>query len=407
GLGWLGSGSTGTASSIGASHSPETPGPAASATVLPQRYVPDPVDYSAIHARLQTSLERERIRLTIPGVVASVVFPDGHVWSGTSGLADLATGRPLRPDTPFAVASVSKTFLAAEILSLIHEGRLQLEAAAAPLLPGVTVGGRSIDPGITIHQLLDHTSGLRDYLVDAALNRAALADPTAVWTPEQALSYAGSPIAKPGVGYHYSNTNYLLLGLVAEAITGRPLALEYRARFFSKLGMESATFQGVEPPVSVLPTAYRFASGAVNAKPIDVTDGTAVRPFTAITTASGGAGSVAASAPDLARWGAALYGGEILAASGLRAMIADAARTAKLRPGHSYGLGVQVQPIEGFVSYGHSGRLVGSRTVLRWFPDLDVAIAIVTNQSRYDPELILRALLPVAAPAAAGSADRE
>ncbi len=365
-------------------------------------YVPALVDRSGIQDRLQAALEEGRDGLAAPGVSAAILFPDGRMWTGVAGVADLATERPLTAATPFALASVSKTFLAAEILALAGEDLLTLDASVAALLTEVQVGGLLIDPAITIRQLLDHTSGLRDYLADRALDKAVRADPTAVWTPDRALAYAGTPVAPPGTRYHYANTNYVLLGLIAEQLTGRSLAAEFRSRFFEPFGLTSATYQGLEPPVSELPTAYRYSSGALLAEPTDVTDGTDIRPFTAITTAAGAAGSVASSAQDLARWARALYGGYALSEAAVAEMVGDADRTAALRPGYPYGLGVQVFWIDGRISFGHSGRLVGARSVLRWFPDEGLAIAVLTNQSRFDPAPILRDLFAVVAPERVG-----
>ena len=392
-----------------ATTSTPTPVPTATPTVLPTP-VPTPVepsptpgvsirdDSAGLARRLQAALDAGRAELAAPGIVASVLLADGRQWTGVAGVADLATGRELRPETPFAVASVSKTFLAAEILALVDEGRLGLDDTAAPLLPGTLVGGFAIDPAITVRMLLDHTSGLRDFLVDRDLDRAVRGDPAAAWTPEQALAYAGRPMARPGTGYHYANTNYVLLGLLAERQTGRSLADELRARFFVPLGLASASYQGVEPPVAELPTAYRFTSSALDAAPIDVTDGSVIRPFTAVTTAAGAAGSIAASAPDLARWARALYTGHIIPTGLVREMIGDAVTTAELDPAYPYGLGVQVLSFAGRVSYGHSGRLVGTRSVVRWFPAEGIAIAIVTNQSRFDLAALLVDLLSIVAP---------
>ena len=368
--------------------------------------LPSVLDRTGTRERLQAALDAGRVELAAPGVAASVLIANGQQWTGTAGVADLASGRPLTPSTPFAVASISKTFLAAEILALVEEGTLTLEAHVAPLLPGVRVSSRPIDPRITVRQLLDHTSGLRDYLVDPRLDRAVLADPTRRWTVAQALAYAGRPAAAPGVRYFYANTNYALLGLLAERVTGRTLAAEYRARFFGPLGLASAFYQDVEAPTAELPTAYRYTAWALDAVPIDVTDGTAIRPFTALTTAAGPAGSVAASPADLVRWVRALYAGTVLAPATVQAMVDDAATTAALKSGAAYGLGVQVLTINGQLSYGHSGRLVGAQSVVRWFPDSGIAIAVTTNESRFDPVIILRDLLAIVSPQVFGAGYR-
>jgi D-alanyl-D-alanine carboxypeptidase len=361
-------------------------------------YIASPVDRAGIVPRLQAALDAGRADLAAPGIVASVLFPDGRQWTGVSGVADLPSGRALNSETPFAIASVSKTFLAAETLLLLSEDRLHLDDAPARLLPATLVGGAPIDPRITIRMLLDHTSGLRDFLIDPKLDLAVRAEPSRAWTPAEALAYAGKPVAAPGTGYHYANTNYVLLGLMVEQVTGHTLAQEYRARFFEPLGLTSASYQGLEAPTGELPTAYRYSSIRLNAKPQDVTDGSDIRPFTSITTAAGAAGSVAASARDLARWARALYAGYVLPPDLLDLMISDAFVTETLSPAYPYGLGVQVFTINGRVSYGHSGRLVGARSTVRWFPDEQIAIAIVTNESRFDPGPILVDLLAIVAP---------
>lgn len=376
-----------------------TPSEEPAATYRPNSaYVRSIIDQYGVRERLQAAVDKGRADLAAPAVSASILFADGRLWTGLAGVADLATMRPLRADTPFAIASVSKTFLAAEILALVAEGRLSLEAPVAPLIPGVLVGTQPIDPRITIRQLLDHTSGLGDFLMDRTFDLAVQADPTAVWTPIMALAYAGRSVGAPGAGYHYSNTGYVLLGLIAEQLTGRTLAQEYRTRFLEPLGLTSVTYQGAEPPSAQMPTAYRYKSVALTARPTDVTDGTDIRPFTALTTAAGAAGSVAASSGDLARWARALYGGYLIAPELVQQMVDDAATTASLRPSYPYGLGVQVFKIDGRTAFGHSGRLVGARSAMRWFPELGIAIAVMVNESRFDPAPILRDLLAIVAP---------
>lgn len=364
----------------------------------PTPFAPSGMDRAGIVVRLQAALDRGQLELAAPGIAASVLFPDGRQWTGTAGVADLATQRPLTATTPFAIASVSKTFLAAEILTLVGEGRLTLDAPAVTYLRTTQVNGSALDKRFTVRMLLDHTSGLGDFLVSRTLDRAVQADPTARWTPALTLPLAGPPVAPPGAGYHYSNTNYVLLGLIAEALTGRTLAEEYRARFFDPLALRSASYQGFEPPTAELPTAYRYTSIRLSATPVDVTDGSDIRPFTAITTAAGAAGSVAASPRDLARWARALYGGFVLPESLVAEMVSDAARVDTLKPRYPYGLGVQVLDIDGRISYGHSGRLVGARSLVRWFPTEGIAIAVASNQSRYDLTPVLRDLLAIVAP---------
>lgn len=324
----------------------------------------------------------------MPGVSAAILFADGTLWRATSGFADVRANRRLTADTQFAVASISKTFLAALILVLAQEGKVGLDAPVSAYLPDLAIG-----PSITVRQLLDHTSGLHDYFYDPDIDEALMANRKRVWTAEDALSYVGKPYFEPGQGWAYSNTNYVILGLLAESIGGAPLAEQLRARFIAPLGLDHTHYQWAEAPVGPLASAYRFNGAGVRLKPIPLGDGTNVVPFTSVVTAAGSAGSVASTATDLVAWASALYGGRVLAPESLDAMISDVVTTAPFRPSTPYGLGVQAATIDGRRTLGHSGRLLGSRTVVRWLPEERISIAVLTNQSRSDPNLIVRALL--------------
>ena len=120
-------------------------------------------------------------------------------------------------------------------------------------------------------------------------------------------------------------------------------------------------------------------------------------PFRSVVTAAGAAGAVAASSWDLARWTRALYGGALLTAPALGAML-DVASTAKYRYAVPYGMGVQQYTIDGRIAYGHGGRLMGARAAIRFLPAEGIAIAVVINTDRGDPAAIAASLLKVALP---------
>jgi D-alanyl-D-alanine carboxypeptidase len=344
-----------------------------------------------LRAALDVRLERLRARYGIPGVSVAIVFADGSVWRGESGLADVAAGRAVTTDTAFSVASVSKTFTAALILGLVEDGRLSLESRAKPYLPGV-----AIDPAITVRQLLDHTSGLRDFYFHPRIDRALLSKPARVWDAARSLSYVGKRYAKPGASWHYSNTNYLVLGLLAEAVGGAPVAEQLRARFLAPLGLDHTWYQSVEAPRGPLAHGYRFTGAGRKLPAIDLSDDSPVVPFTSVVTASGAAGSMASTASDLARWAKALYGGGALGSVMRDAMTEDITRTAGYEPAPGYGLGVQAVTVAGLPALGHSGRFLGARAVARFLTGEQIAIAVATNQSRTDPNVLLTDLLSLA-----------
>ena len=325
----------------------------------------------------------------------TVLFPDGTSWNGVSGLSVVATRSKVAPDTAFAFASVSKTFTSALILSLVDEGRIHLGDPAAGLLPRLPL---AIDRRITVGMLLNHTSGLADYFLNPKIDGPLQGRPSAVWTIDRTLGYVGKRLSPPGTAWHYSNTNYLLLGLIAERVTGQTLAEAIRTRLLEPNGLEATWYQAGEPARAPLAHGYRLSGAKPTVRPIDLDDGSGVAPFRSVITAGAGAGSMAGTSADLARWGRLLYTGRVLGPAGTAILLSGFSKTTNYLPGVVYGYGIQAFSIDGHPSLGHSGRFLGFRAAVRHFPLDGLTIAILTNQSRADPGVIVRALLAVALP---------
>ncbi len=366
-----------------------TPAPAPTPTARPGLTRAE-IRAVSVRARLQVALDDVRARLGIPGVSVTVIFPDGSAWTGTSGRADVAGNKEVTPDTAFALASVSKTYTAALILALAGDGRIDLDAAALSYLPGAT-----LDRRITVRQLLNHTSGLDDFFLHTPIDKALLADPDAFWSVKRTLKYVAKPYFPPGKGWRYSNTNYVYLGLIAERVTGFSLAIALRDRFFVPLDFGATWYQAVEKPRGPLAHGYRFAGPRLSTPAIDLSAKSTVAPFRSVVTAAGGAGSIAATSADAARWSRLLFTGEVLGPAMTAQMLDGVAFTATYKPRIPYGLGVQAFPIGGRLALGHSGRLIGFRAAVRHLPAENVTIAVLTNQSRADPGAIVEALLAI------------
>lgn len=390
---------TATASPAPATHLPArtaVPDPAPSfgttgATGIQRKSaVADPAR-AATRLALKKRLDGIQEKYGIPGVSVTIIFPDGSQWVGTSGLADVAGEAPVTPDTAFAIASISKTYTAALIMALAEEDRLRLDAPLSTYLPGLRV-----DTSVTVRQLLDHTSGLDDYFYHGEIDAVLLGEPDRRWTELEALSYVGKPYFKPGRGWHYSNTNYLVLGLLAEWVGEAPLGEQLRTRFLEPFGLDRTFYQPTESTTGPVARGYRVQGAAPGAAPIDLTGDGEMVPFASVVTAAAGAGALAATSGDVARWARALYAGRVLEPASVRAMVDDAARTARYRAGVPYGLGVQVVDVANERTLGHSGRLLGFRSVVRHLQDAGFTIAVMTNQSRTDPAIIARALLKIA-----------
>jgi D-alanyl-D-alanine carboxypeptidase len=372
---------------------PPSPGPEAGKppAVEPPVSITRPRLAPATRLALQARLDRLRARYAIPGISVAIVLPDGSTWLGVSGMADVAAEAPVTRSTSFAIASVSKTFTAALILALAEEGKIDLNAPVRRYLPGF----KKISVKVKVRHLLDHTSGLRDYFFHASIDRLLLSRPDRRWDATQAMKYVGKAYFEAGKGWHYSNTNYLVLGVLAEVVGKAPLADQVRTRFLRPLHLQHTWYQPEEKAPADVAHGYRFASASKSAPAIDLSDGTSLVPFTSVVTAAGGAGGFAASARDLAVWAQALFGGDVLAPEYLDAMV-SVAGTAAVKPAIPYGYGVQAIEIDGRPTVGHSGRLLGFRSAVRYLRDQGVSIAVLTNQSRTDPAPIVRALLRLA-----------
>lgn len=364
-----------------------TPTPAPSGTT---GKAPD----ARVAKRLQVALDKARKAASIPGVSVAILWDDGRTWLGVSGSADVARKRAMTPDTGFALASISKTFTAAVVLQLVDEGRVTLKDSAAKWLPAY-----HLDPRITVRMLLDHTSGLPDFFFANTIDHALRSVPDAAWTPARTWKYVAKARPTPGKVWRYSNTNYLLLGELVTAVTGRPLATEIRDRLLDPLRLDNTWYQAVEGPQAPLTVGYRLlAASGGGVRPVAVAPRSEVMPFRSVVTAAAGAGSIAATARDTARWMRDFAGGRVVSSATHKAMLADASITKALRARIPYGLGIQLVPINGHKALGHSGRYLGFRNVVRYLPNDGVTIAVLTNQGAADPAKIASALLKIVLP---------
>lgn len=180
----------------------------------------------------------------VPGAAAAILSPAGN-WFGASGVSDVANSTPLQPDDLFEIGSITKTFVATTMLQLVEEGQLSLEDTLREWLPaGVTDMVPNADD-ITIEQILRHTSGVADYF--DVLIQQALSNPTLFlqdWQPQQLVDLIDGlePSFAPGESWQYSNTNYILAGLVIESVTGNNVAAEIRDRILTPLNLHDTFF---------------------------------------------------------------------------------------------------------------------------------------------------------------------
>ena len=373
---------------------PATPNPSIVPVPTSQLVATSPLPYhldAAKTAALKSALDAILKSGQYPGISAAVLFPDGTMWTGVSGSAVLSPETPVKTDTLFSIGSVSKTFVAALIGRLAQAGTISLDDPLAKYVADFPNAAN-----ITIRQLLNHTSGIMDMFnagdsAIASMDAAIAAHPTTAWTSEEVLAGVGSrTYFEPGTGYHYSNTNYILLGLVAEKATGQKVADLVRSMFLEPLGLSHTYLQTEETPTG--PQAHGYCPDAssscgtsfvAGSAPLDNFAG-AMLPYTAEATAIGFAGAYVSTPSDLAVWANALYGGAVLDQATLASMV-DISPSLPYKPRWSYGMGLEETTVAGHVAWGHRGLLDGFWSAMEYLVDFHVTIVVLVNANWADP----------------------
>jgi D-alanyl-D-alanine carboxypeptidase len=333
-----------------------TPRPVASGQAYP-RPIP------ALRKRLDRAFKQMAKEVGSPGLAAAVKLPDGSVWYGTDGV--LWPGGPkVTPDTPFAWGSITKTFVAALTLRAVSTGQLDLDQTIDAWLPQIPDSD-----AITVRMLLAHRSGIFDYFQSKAYPKLVFERPTHAWTTDEILALTGPRAFAPGKGFNYSNTNYVLLGLILEQLSGQPLATLIHDQLLAPLGMDDTVFQQAGQPVGLVGAKGFWKAGSGFR---EWSDGTDFRPTTSAATVAWAAGAMEGSARDLLDWEMALYGGQVLEPDALSKMLAFSKDS-------GYGLGARTQTVAGRPGYGHGGSLRGFLSVMYRLPDEDVDIVVLAN----------------------------
>ncbi|WP_405594953.1 beta-lactamase family protein [Streptomyces sp. NBC_01410] len=309
--------------------------------------------------RLQDSVNAIQKTGTV-GVLAQSTGPGGKRYA-TAGVADTATGEAVRAGDRFRIASTTKTFVATTVLQLAGEGRLSLDDTVEDLLPGVVTGNGNDGSKITVRQLLNHTSGLFNYTADfPEINSVDgfQADRYTTWTPSQlvAIAMKHAPDFEPGAKWAYSNTGYILAGMITEKVTGNSWQQEVTRRIIRPLGLRNTFAPNTYPRIPGR-HLHGYSHFGNSGPTIDVTD---FNP-----TAAGAAGAMISTTGDVTRFFSALLGGRLLHPAEMAEMktTVRAPELDPVWPGASYGLGLMRIPLScGGVYYSHAGDLAGYTT---------------------------------------------
>ncbi|WP_303811324.1 serine hydrolase domain-containing protein [Sandarakinorhabdus limnophila] len=292
----------------------------------------------------------------------------------TAGKSGKAGSKPLGPDTPVRVASNTKTFVAATVLRLWEQGRIDLDAAIGPLLTprldALMRSGGYDTARITVRQLLSHSAGIYDHAQDERYLSLVFSQPGKRWSREDQVSLAvkwGKPLDPPGTAFHYSDTGYILVGDIVERITGQSLGKAVRTQLrLDRLKLRSTWWEILEDKPRRAPARARQFIGNTEVTDLD-----------ASVDLHGGGGLVM-SAKDLAKLMAALFEGGLFERPGtLQEMLWQGPH----KGADGYRLGVFVKHADGRDYYWHSGYW---GTVAYYAPAARIAVAgVTTNQDAY------------------------
>jgi D-alanyl-D-alanine carboxypeptidase len=343
----------------------------------------------------------------MPSISAAIATRQGVIWSGAIGYADLTNRSRAHPGYLYGIGSITKMLVACVIEQLIDEGRLSLDATGRELLGEAAVAGIPNADRATVRQLLDHTSGVPSWEFDSEWirhGRGAAMNIDHIWGKTEALEFLRGGRDKaanePGAGYSYSNSNYTLLGLIIEQITGHDAVSEIHRRILAPLGLNDIRFEGFEAvDAGRLPARYHFGTEEflrdagmhvsfrrIDRRLIDVSRSNLSTEWTA--------GAVLATATDLALFARALRDGLIVAPSGLKRMESFKPTDDK---DEDMGQGLALDRYGQERLIGYTGNVLGFGAAVGWLPEEDVVIALMTNvgamhagDSAYYPEKLLK-----------------
>lgn len=320
---------------------------------------------AALVARLDSLVVAAVADLPVASASIAVVRGSDTLVRRAVGFADLESGEPASPDSPYRIGSITKSFTAAAIMQQVEQGRIGLDDELGKYLPDYPAPGRHA----TIRELLDHTSGIPDYtsLGDAfeSIGGNDVAQDSLI------ALFAHLPLVFPsGTQWSYTNSGYALLGLVLERVTGEAYADYLRRHVFARAGLQHTAYCDDRVIVPHRARGYALASGEfVNAAPIGMTV-----PFSA--------GALCATTGDLVRWVRALRDGRVVSAASYHAMTTPTGAARRISADDStlgYGFGLLVGSLNGHAYVAHDGGINGFSSFLTDFPDDSLTVAVLVN----------------------------
>jgi D-alanyl-D-alanine carboxypeptidase len=301
----------------------------------------------------------------VPGATVGVLTPGVRPWLAARGSADVASGRPMTLKDNFQIRSVTKSYTVTLVLELARAKRLSLSDTIGMYVPGIPNGEK-----ITLAELAGMRSGVKNYTQTTAFGEAFVADPDRQWTNSELVGLATpeSPLFEPGEQYDYSNTNTVLLGMVVENVTGRPVSQALRGWLLAPSKLSSTSYPRSFATSRPAPTPYEVnpETGELEALP------------QANLSSLGPSGAIVTTLPDLLRWGRVLGTGRLVGPRLLQLREGLAVPTTNGPEYDRYGLGIG--QLKGW--WGHTGEGFGFQAATFYDPATRTVIAVALNSSQ-------------------------
>lgn len=318
----------------------------------------------ATTAALQAALDDTREVAEFPGVIARVITPEG-TWTGTSGTAGPETDAAPTATDFTRIGSITKTFTGTVLLQLVDEGLISLDDPVSKYVPDAPNGTA------TIRQVADMTSGIPSYSTDQGWQDQYFGAPDTVYTPQQLLDIAKTlpvPFA-PGEGWQYSNTNYVILGMIAEQLTGQSIAELLQERIFDPVGMTSSSFPTDSAAISSPHLSGITEQGQPAGTTAVATDWNPSYTFSA--------GEIISTLDDLEKWGHALFTGDGILSPEMEQVRRDSILTSPPPNTATAGYGIAIGNRDGW--WGHTGEIPGYNTALFHNYESETTVIVIVN----------------------------
>ncbi len=333
----------------------------------------------ALKASIQAKLDEWHKAGKFPGATVGVVLANGESMGFAVGVSDTTAKTPMKPDDRMLAGSTGKTFAAATALQLVKEGKINLDEKVEKYLGFYPWYSRLPNAkDISVRQLMNHTSGLVRYEFNENFTKALTANPEKEWTPVEELSFLLDQKApfEAGKGWDYSDTNYIVLGLIIEKVTGKKFYDEANRRVVKPMKLNNTIPQDGMKLKGVV-QGYAGANNPFGGKDEMIQNGKfVINPQFEWT-----GGGWASTGEDLARWAKMIYEGKAYDAS-LLPQVLDGVAAPMLGREAKYGLCTIIRKTAaGTITYGHSGFFPGYMTDMMYFPDKKIAVAVQVNTS--------------------------